>query len=216
MTKLNWDRVNMENLMARRGGEYWGEERFGDSTTSAESYIATTLRSRNGVQAIPLGTVVCEFCSAVVARRNLEKHIHKVHSKLPNHRQVPQTRKRSKPVTLILNGAGLIPSKKKKKRKGRITDRESIDVLHSPNNKTLALKIFGRLSKLGLTVRVIQIARVDRSRPRFGVLTNYYSRAQTDALAGTIIEELKGLIRLEVESDPANIPRSVPLAIWIC
>lgn len=181
MTKLNWDRVNMENLAARREDEIRNrlsepeKERVGlrQRLKSLGSRVVRKLARRtepayNPLR--PLQPLRCTQCGNNIAAASMAKHIKKKHSrKMPPGADIEikksvnlkldpleeSSKSRPKPASQ----PSLVPTKKKRKKKGKQREEErrnSVDIIYTKQYLDLAMHAAVCLRNDQLSVRLIQ------------------------------------------------------------
>ncbi|MBK8467567.1 MAG: hypothetical protein IPL32_17260 [Chloracidobacterium sp.] len=129
MTKLNWDRVNMENLIARRNSEFLsregGDEREKIQRPSSyrkfRKYVSKRVGSR--LHQSQQGHAACTYCGNLIPVRSMDKHLKKKHSLWQRIVDVFRPKQKSSDSTPIDGLAARpyatesVPKKPKKKKK---------------------------------------------------------------------------------------------------
>jgi len=219
MTKLNWDRVNMENLAARREAEF--QNRFakterekvglGERLKRLGSRVARTFSRRVKTSTIPLpplSPLTCARCGNVMAASSMAKHLRKKHRGEPPpaiiiNAKEPNSRKlKKKNATSVLlkpqNPEVADPTpKKKKKKKGRDRRRNVVDIIYLTQHRELAQRTAIQLGQDDLSVRLIESSARGKKTYSVRAIKWFVKSQDDDARIARLNEKI-----LFLETDP--------------
>ncbi len=210
MTTFNWDRVNMEDLEARRGYEYI---RF---PSDVLSYSQRPARKR----LLAPHQTVCPKCSSVVNQSNLGKHLSNVHSakkKAKKKAKTPQKRPRKSVVMTAPSIAlgSLVESIQAIPPSPAELGRARVDIIYWAQNVKLAKKVLIYVQSLGFSVRLIQTTRAYKPQKTFRTIRCNVISSQAKAIAESVSAKLHGLIETQVEYLNSTNRAEIVLTIWI-
>lgn len=218
MTKFNWDRVNMENLAARRNEEHF--RKMGEIPYNVpKSPVSKNKRRpllKNPAAVPPSSSLRRVYCGSPLIPKNRKKYLPSVRSFFNRLLDVLLLRKQPEATDLhvchkAIREAILSKAKDKKHKSGIM-----IDVLYTRDNEQLARTISARLQKININCRLVETVHKEPVDFIFGRMTCHSRTPDTLALAGKLVEEFTGTIDLIPEYESLRRKGRVTFTISVC